>query len=227
MTAAVFDANTGRTWLLRPGDLQATASIVKVDILATLLAQQLPAGTLPPSATQATASAMIEKSDNDAATDLWEAVGGYRAVEALDRQLDMRDTFPSTCLECPGFAWPGWGLTLTTADDQVTLVRHFVFSNQWFSTAQRDWALGLMEHVVPTERWGVSSGVPVNALVALKNGWVPLASGLWQIDTIGWVDGREDATDVAAVLSTGNASEQYGIETVDTIGADLYAYLGP
>jgi hypothetical protein len=75
---------------------------------------------------------------------------------------------------------------------------------------------------VAAERWGVSSGVPANALVALKNGWVPLAPGLWQIDSIGWVDGG-GRDYVAAVLSTGNAREQNGIETVDTIVADLYA----
>lgn len=138
----------------------------------------------------------------------------------------MGHTFPSTCLECPGFAWPGWGLTLTTADDQVTLMRHFVFANQWFSTVQRDWALGLMENVVPAERWGVSSGAPANALVALKDGWVPLASGLWQIDSIGWIDGG-GRDYVAAILSTGNPTEQYGIATVDAIGADLYIGLGP
>ena len=221
----MFDTETGRTWLLRPGDLQATASIVKVDILATLLAQQRPAGSLPSTATQATAGEMIEESDNDAATDLWEAVGGYLAIESFDRKLGMGRTFPSACLQCPGFAWPGWGLTLTTAADQVTLVRDFVSPDRWFSPAQRAWALGLMEHVVPAERWGVSSGVPPNAVVALKNGWVPLASGLWQIDSIGWVDGgRRDY--VAAILSTGNPTEQYGIETVDAIGSDLYTGLG-
>jgi Beta-lactamase enzyme family len=222
----VFDAETGRTWLLRPGDLQATASIVKVDILATLLAQQRPAGTLPPSATQETAAEMIEESDNDAATDLWEAVGGPLAIESFDRQLGMGHTFPSACMQCPGFAWPGWGLTLTSASDQVTLVRDLVFSDRWFSPAQRAWALGLMEHVVPAERWGVSSGAPEDVVVALKNGWVPLASGLWQIDSIGWVDGA-GRDYVAAVLSTANPTEQYGIETVDAVGSDLYLGLGP
>ena len=225
-TAAVLDTETGRTWSLQPGDLQATASIVKVDILATLLSQQRPAGTLPPTVTQATAAEMIEQSDNDAATDLWDAVGGHVAIESFDRRLGMEKTFPSTCLECPGFAWPGWGLTLTTAADQVALVRDFVFPNRWLSPVQRDWALGLLEHVVPAERWGISSGVPADVVVALKDGWVPLASGLWQIDSIGWVDG-EGRNYIAAVLSTGNTTEQYGIGTVDTIGADLYARLGP
>lgn len=53
-----------------------------------------------------------------------------------------------------GFAWPGWGLTLTTAADQVTLMRDFVFPDRCFSPVQRDWALGLMEHVAPVRALG-------------------------------------------------------------------------
>ena len=226
VTAAVFDLNTGRTWLLRPGDMQATASIVKVDILATVLAHERPPGGLPSAEVQTTAAAMIEESDNDAATDLWHVAGGHAAIQAFDRQLGMYHTIPSTCLECTGFAWPGWGLTLTTAADQVTLIRDLVSSNPWFSTVQRKWVLGLMEQVVSAERWGVSSGAPAGVLIALKNGWVPLQSGLWQIDSVGWVDGR-GRDYIAAVLSTDNPSEEYGIDTVDNIGADLYAELGP
>jgi hypothetical protein len=35
ITAALYDANTGQTWMLNPGQVQITASIVKVDIMAT------------------------------------------------------------------------------------------------------------------------------------------------------------------------------------------------
>jgi hypothetical protein len=225
-TAAVFDIRSGRTWLFRSGDLQATASIVKVDILATLLAREKSSGALPPPDVRTTAAEMIEESDNEAATDLWESVGGHSVIEAFDRKLGMDHTFPSTCLDCPGFAWPGWGLTTTSAADQVTLLRDLVFPDRWLSVAQQQWALGLMAHVVPAERWGISNVVPAGVPVALKNGWVPLPSGLWQIDSIGWVDGG-GRDYIAAVLSTGNPSEGYGIATVDTIGAGLYADLGP
>jgi hypothetical protein len=226
ITAAVFNLNDGKTWSLEPDDLQATASIVKVDILATLLAEVRPSGALPSAAVRATAAEMIEESDNDAATKLWDAVGGHSAIKAFDQKLGMEHTSPSSCLDCPGFAWPGWGLTTTSAGDQVTLVRSLVSPNRWLSRAQRRWALALMENVVPEERWGVSNGAPASVIVALKNGWVPLPSGLWQIDSIGWVDGQ-GRDYVAAVLATGNPSERYGIDTVNAIASVLYANLGP
>lgn len=225
VTVAVLNINDGQRWALAAGEREATASIVKVDILATLLSEVRPRGTLPAASVQATAAEMIEESDNAAATELWDAVGGPAAIKAFDENLGMGDTSPSTCLECPGFAWPGWGLTMTSAADQVMLVRDLVLPNKWLSREQRAWALEMMENVVPYERWGISNGVPGTVRVALKNGWVPLPSGLWQIDSIGWVDGS-GRNYIAAVLAAGNPTEEYGIETVDAIGSVLYAGLG-
>jgi beta-lactamase class A len=224
VAAAVFDEQTGRTWLFHNTDVQDTASIVKVDILATLLNEERPAGSLPGPQVEETAAEMIEESDNEAATELWEDVGAPAAVRYFDHELGMDETAPSLCLVCRGFVWPGWGLTTTTALDQVTLLRDLVLPNKWLSRNQRQWVLGLMEHIVSYERWGISDGVPGDVLVALKNGWVPLPSGAWQINTIGWVDG-EGRDYIAAVLTTGNPTEQYGIDTVNAVGARLYSFL--
>ena len=47
-----------------------------------------------------------------------------------------------------------------------------------------------MEQVTPTQAWGVSSGVPGNTVVVLKDGWLPLERTTdWQINSVGWVDG--------------------------------------
>ena len=224
ITAAVLNLNDGQRWLFRAGEREATASIVKVDILATLLSEVRPRGALPLAGVQATAAEMIEESDNDDATQLWDAVGGPSAIEVFDKELGMDDTSPSTCLDCPGFVWPGWGLTTTSAADQVILVHDLVSPNRWLSRAQRTWALEMMEHVVPYERWGISNGVPSDVVLALKNGWVPLPDGLWQIDSIGWVHGS-GRNYIAAVLDAGNPTEQYGIDTVDAIGSYFYANL--
>jgi hypothetical protein len=100
-------------------------------------------------------------------------------------------------------------------------MRDLVLANHWLTNAQRLWALGLMENIVSYERWGLSYGVPNGVTVALKNGWVPLQNDLWQINSIGWIAGA-GRDYVAAVLSEDNPTEQYGIETVDTVGSDLY-----
>jgi hypothetical protein len=222
--AAVEDLRTGRTWSLGRGQPQDEASVVKLDVLETLLAGQ--AGAVLPAADRKLATEMIEDSDNDAATILWYAAGGTGGVRAFNTRAGLTGTTPSSCVHCPGFAWPGWGLTTTTPGDQLALLRALVEPDSLLSSTERQYALSLMENVTPDQRWGVSGGVPAQVTVALKNGWLPLDSAGhdWQINSVGWVcgDGRDY---LMAVLSTGNPSEQYGIDTVSQLAAMVWASL--
>jgi hypothetical protein len=220
--AAVYDVRTGQTWTLGDGRPQATGSIVKVNILQTLLARR-PLGL--PAADQALARAMIENSSNPAATTLWNRAGQAPGLRAYNASAGLLTTTPSTCLVCAGFAWPGWGLTSTTPADQLLLLRELV-DGPLLSPADRGYAVSLMENVEPGQRWGVSAGVPAGVRVALKNAWVPLgpADSDWQINSEGWISG--DGRDyLIAVLTTGNPDEQYGITTIDTVSALLWAAL--
>jgi hypothetical protein len=119
---------------------------------------------------------------------------------------------------CPGFAWPGWGLTTTTPDDQIALLRQLVTPSSLLTEAAREYALSLMEDVTPSQRWGVSGGVPAQVTVALKNGWLPLrgAGSDWQVNSIGWIYGG-GRNYLMAVLTTGNGSAQYGIDTINQL----------
>jgi hypothetical protein len=217
--AAVYDVRTGQTWTLGDGRPQATGSIVKVDILQTLLARR-PLGLS--AADQAIARSMIENSSNAAATTLWTQVGRAPGLREYNASVGLHRTTPSTCLVCAGFAWPGWGLTSTTPADQLLLLRQFV-NGPLLSPADRGYAVSLMENVAPDQRWGVSAGVPAGVRVALKNAWVPLAPADtdWQINSEGWISG--DGRDyLIAVLTTGNPDEQYGIDTINTLSALLW-----
>jgi beta-lactamase class A len=80
-----------------------------------------------------------------------------------------------------------------------------------------------MEDVTPTQRWGVGGGVPAQVKVALKNGWLPLqgSDGDWQINSVGWVSGG-GRNYLMAVLTTGNPTEQYGIDTIDRLAAMVW-----
>jgi beta-lactamase class A len=223
--AAVYDLNTGQAWTMgQGGEPQNEASIVKVDILETLFAQQR--GGLS-AADQALARQMIEDSDNDAATALWDAVGGASGIRAYNETIGLTSTTPSSCVQCPGFPWPGWGLTTTTPADQIALLLQLVRPGISVGTADRDYALRLMENVAPSQRWGVSGGVPAQATVALKNGWLPLnaTDTDWQINSVGWVSGQ-GRDYLIAVLSTGNPTEAYGIDTIDELSATVWNGLG-
>ena len=226
--AAVYDLRTGRSWHLGQGPPQAEASIVKLDVLETLLAERARGDGTGLSASDRTlARQMIEDSDNDAATSLWYAVGGAARIRSFNATAGLTHTAPSSCVVCPGFAWPGWGLTTTTPDDQIALLRQLVTPSSVLSRAAREYALSLMEDVTPSQRWGVSGGVPAQVTVALKNGWLPLhgTGSDWQINSVGWISGR-GRNYLMAVLSTGNPSEQYGIDTIDALAATVWQRMG-
>ena len=225
--AAVYDLDTRQTWTIGTGPPQAEASVVKVDVLETLLAQRRRDGQPLSAQDQSLATAMIEDSDNDAATALWNAVGGATGIRSYDAAAGLSRTSPSACVVCAGFPWPGWGLTTTTAVDQVTLLRQIVQPGHLLTRSLRRYALHLMEDVTPDQRWGVSGGVSSRATVALKNGWLPLdSSGSdWQINSVGWISGS-GRDYLVAVLSTGNPSEQYGIDTIDALSAIVWKALG-
>ena len=221
--AAVYDLRTGQTWRLGQGPPQDEASVVKLDVLETLLAERGRSGTGLSAGDQTLAGQMIEDSDNDAATSLWYEVGGAGGVRSFNSAAGLADTAPSSCVNCPGFPWPGWGLTTTIPGDQLTLLRALVEPNSLLTNAERTYALSLMENVTPTQRWGVCGGVPAQATVALKNGWLPLngADSDWQINSVGWISGS-GRDYLMAVLTTGNPTEQYGIDTIDELGAVVW-----
>jgi hypothetical protein len=220
VVAAVYDLRTGQTWQLGRGQPQDEASVVKLDVLETLLAERGRSGTGLSAGDRSLAGQMIEDSDNDAATSLWDEVGGASGIRSFNTSAGLADTVPSSCVDCPGFPWPGWGLTTTTPADQLTLLRTLVEPNSLLTSTERSYALSLMENVTPDQRWGVTGGVPAQVTVALKNGWLPLnsANSNWQINSVGWISGS-GRDYLIAVLSTGNPTEQYGIDTIDQLAA--------
>jgi len=115
----------------------------------------------------------------------------------------------------------------STASDQLALLLKLVRPNALLSSTERAYALTLMEHVTPSQAWGVSGGVPPQATLALKNGWLPLGSGTsdWQINSIGWASGA-GRNYLIAVLTTGNPSEAYGIDTIEQVSSDVWSALG-
>ncbi len=224
--AAVYDVRTGQTWRLGQGRPQAEASVVKLDVLETLLAERGHGGGLS-AGDQSLASQMIEESDNTAATSLWYEVGGAARIRLFNSEAGLTQTTPSSCVVCAGFPWPGWGLSTTTPADQIALLRKLITPSSLLTDAERDYALSLLENVTPSQRWGVSGGVPAQATVALKNGWLPLtvADSDWQINSVGWISGG-GRNYLVAVLTTGSPTEQYGIDTIDQLSAMVWQNMG-
>jgi beta-lactamase class A len=214
-SVAVFDVTAGATYTVAPQSSFITASIVKADILSTLLRQAQGAGRGLTPQEKATATQMIEVSDNNAATTLWNEVGKGPGVAQYNSLLPLPNTFPGS----GGL----WGLTRTTAPDQVQLVRTLAYSNSILSDSSRAYAQGLMQNVTPSQRWGVSGGVPAGVSIALKNGWLPVSGG-WEINSIGHIAGG-GRDYVIAVLTSGDPSMGYGITTIQGVSSIVWSQM--
>jgi hypothetical protein len=213
ITAALRDLHTGRTMVYRPGHAEHTASIVKVDILATLLHERQAQGPLD-GETKEIAAGMIENSDADDATDLWNDEGGASAVQDFDDAVGLHDTTASV----------HWGLMTTTPSDQLTLLHTALFANPLLTPSSRAYIAGLMRHISSFDSWGVTAGPDAaHAQVAFKNGWLPY-DGSWQVNSIGDVRGSGRHY-LIAVMTDGSATEGEGIGTIEHISRAVWADL--
>ncbi|MGA5143407.1 serine hydrolase [Streptomyces azureus] len=217
LAVAVFDQDSGNQEIASYGHHTTfdTASIIKVNILAALLLQSQDEHRQLTAAERRNAEAMIRTSDNEAASELWRAIGEAEGLDAANERLGLSST--------RGGPGRRWGLTQTTARDQVKLLRA-VFSrgpvasarsSEALSQASRSYIRDLMGQVAQGQDWGVSAAGPQGSRWALKNGWVQRsATGLWVINSIGQVTvhGRRY---LVSVLSSGNASMKSGISLVE------------
>lgn len=208
---AVADLDTGAGAAYGSGEgTFDTASIVKVDILAALLLQAQDAGTTLTAAQEQLAAAMIRSSDNAATDTLWWDIGGGPGLAEANRRLGLTGTRPG--------ADGTWGLTQTTASDQLTLLDAvYGDGGSALSRDSRRYVGELMTTVVGGQRWGVSAAADDAGAAALKNGWLPRsATGLWDVNSIGRVE-HDGHTLLVAVLSDGHASHEAGIDLVETV----------
>lgn len=203
VSVAVLDLESGDS-AVHGHDEYDTASIVKVDILAALLLQAQDAGRQLTAQEKSNATAMIGSSDNDSATALWNTIGGSKGLNSANERLGLTAT--------TGGEGARWGLTQTTAADQIVLLQAIFGTDSELSEASRTYIQRLMGQITTGQDWGVSAA---GDGWALKNGWLPrTATGLWDINTIGRVetDGR---TCLVAVLSDGNVNMASGITLVE------------
>ncbi|MET8894374.1 serine hydrolase [Streptomyces albogriseolus] len=205
VSAAALDPATGETYASDEG-LFVTASVVKVDILTALLQTARNAGRGLTAAEREHAEAMIVRSDNDAATALWQAVGRAAGLDAANARLGLTRTVADV----------RWGLTRTTAVDRVTLLRRILTPEGAVLDAQaRAYVRELMERVVPEQAWGVPALADPGTRWTVKNGWLPRdATGLWVVNSTGCVTAGGRAYAVA-VLSDGHASMAEGVARVE------------
>jgi beta-lactamase class A len=211
VAVGVEDPGEGLQCWLNSSEHFDSASVVKVTILAALLYRTQDWHKSLTRTEVAQARAMITESDNDAASDLWADVGRRYLQHFLDL-AGMTHTYLG-----PG---PYWGLTQITASDEMRLLRLLVSKNTMLDVSSRNYALGLMARVIPSQRWGVTAGAPRGLTAHVKNGWLPLAPHGWRIHSIGDFTGRGGGYSIV-VLTQDNPSMSYGIDTIEAIAKEI------
>jgi hypothetical protein len=205
VSVAVLDLDSGES-ASHGGGTFDTASIVKVDILAALLLQAQDAGRHLTATEKSYATAMIENSDNDSASALWDAIGKADGLDAANKRLGLGDT--------EGGDGALWGLTQTTAADQLALLQQVFGNDSELSEVSRAYLQRLMGRIAAGQHWGVSA-VADGSKWALKNGWLPRSTtGLWDVNSVGRVTAAGHDY-LVAVLSNGNSTQTKGISLVE------------
>lgn len=208
LTAWVRDLRTGCDYSLNPSNRQRTASVFKVMVMAGTLLEAQNEGRPATDWEMSQLTPMITRSTNDEVRALWNHFGGSPWFK------EQRDTFGLGQTRVTADDGSAWGLTTTSARDQVNLLRQVLLGQGGPLQAEyRAVALDLMTSVVPSQTWGVSAGVPSGWRVALKNGFAGAV-----INSVGWVDEPGSSPGyVVAILTSGWPNHPAGIAAVEQI----------
>jgi Beta-lactamase enzyme family len=151
---------------------------------------------------------MIHLSDNEAATAVWERVGNDR-LRALARRAGMTD-----------FSIEGdWATAQISAADQA---RYFLEMSGLIPARFRHFANHLLSHIAGYESWGIPK-------VARRRGWTAFFKGGWRgtwrgqlVHQVARLQERHERIAIA-VMTDGDPSMEYGIETIQGVAKRLLA----
>jgi beta-lactamase class A len=204
---SVRDLTTGISYTYHPGIRVATASIIKVEFLIGLLLKAQKEGRGLTTAEKDLAQPMIHVSSNEAATSIFNEIGGYSGFNAVSRKLGLKNTRPEA---------GGWGTTTTSAQDQIRVLNALTSSRSPLTAANRRYVLGLMDDVASDENWGVSAASAPGETFAVKVGLLSrtVDDDTWIVNCIGRVV-NGGHTFVIAALSDHNVVMQGGEDRIE------------
>ncbi|WP_427384428.1 serine hydrolase [Janibacter sp. G56] len=184
-----------------------TASIVKVDIMVATMMRAQDQGRALSEWEKSKMVPMIRYSDNAATTELWNALGQGSGLSSYNKRLGLA----STTMDSAGH----WGLTRTTASDQVRLMEHLARWTGKVNATNRSYGLSLMRSVASDQDWGVTAGPPAGT-VAVKNGWLPRTTG-WHVNSIGLSTYSTPDYSIAVLTQDNPGSEAGQITTIEGV----------
>ena len=195
-SGSAFDHGSGRF---------ATASLVKVHLVALMLWRAERGGTGLTAAQRSDAEQMLIRSENDPANRAYAALGGSAGIEqGLEKavgfsRIQVGDQFR-------------WGHSTTRPRDVVALLDEVLATDR---DTPYELLQDAMSRVVPEQRWGVSALADRGSRVQTKVGWVDDPDG-WVVNSSGRVL-VDDAPVLISVMTDRNASLEDGIATIEEV----------
>lgn len=214
-SAAIYERSSGRAWHYNPGGSYLEASLVKVPILLTLLREATQEQRDLTLEEEYQAVMMIEYSDNDATTALYESVGGAPALARTYALLGVENTDAAEV----------WGVNSTGVEDQLRIARALLEGVDWIDPGLQEFAVDLMQNVDSGQRWGISAGAADRgAEIALKNGWLQDDTLSWNVGSMGIVR-AEGAEYAVVVLTSGTNTMEGGVSVVERVARILNSFV--
>jgi hypothetical protein len=186
-----------------------TASVIKVPIAMALVARATAQHRGLTEREQSLLHSMITQSDNDAATALWNEVGGSPAVIAMMRSLGATNTSPYP--SSPN----AWGFTLSTSHDLAVVLAQL--ASGVLGPSGTNAIITQMHQVIASQSWGIGAALPGSAV---KNGWYP-DPGDWRVNCLGIIGGTRYALAVMTQYPIG-LGQLYGEHTCQGVAAALF-----
>lgn len=209
---AVALPNTGTVYESNASESFAMASVTKVVIMATLLAQSEAGERALSDGDHDLLNTMITESDNDSAVALWDEIGGAQAINAF---LAEKGVYGIT----PANASLSWGDSTATPAALVQLLSK-LSAGVLLDSDDTAYALQLMKSVEADQRWGVSAGMPnAGAASALKDGWYDAITG-WRVSSAG-IDTSTSTPIIEVIMTRNQQSMEYAQATIEGAAARI------
>jgi hypothetical protein len=194
-----------QAWGLHARRTFPSASVLKAMLLVAYVNQPSVRDRPLHTSERALLDPMIRRSDNAAASAIFVRVGTHR-LRVLARRTGMRRFSPAA---------PVWGLSRIDAEDQA---RFFLHIDGTIAARHRRYAMGLLEHITPSQRWGIGRVKPRGWRLFFKGGW---GSGSGLVDHQVALLTRGDERVSVAILTYADGSHAYGKETLRGVAKRL------
>jgi beta-lactamase class A len=218
VTASVYDTRSHCWYHLHRTMRITTASVVKAQVLGAVLLQAQDRHRGLTSRERKLIHPMIRYSLNEPyVSDLYADVGNVAGMNAFDRR--MHATHTTNTLE--------YGATVTTSNDRTEIALRMLFGRGPMHKAARAIAWHYLHSVVhPTQRWGITAGLPRGWTVGLKNGFFPFNGHGWRVGSTGFVRAPGRPGGYAVTIMTDQDRSQYaGIRLVERVSRRVAAFL--